>query len=113
MKLLNNIKALAVPSKYTLNALGTCSKLCIAVCLIWIIQDVILVILDHRQFAFSDICTNPRITATGGRYAHEHCEHHKTNSNFILIKTWISAIYEVHYGKITTIGLALLIINPF
>jgi len=79
----------------------------VAVVMLWAIQDIVLIMMDHHTFANSIICTNPTITAAGGRYASQHCSDHNDLSNYLLVRAWMAAIYEANSGKLALAGLAI------
>ena len=81
-----------------------------AVVAAWIVQDVVLMMLDHRQYAQSVICADPAVTATGGKWAHRHCAEHAQLGSPWLIRAWLAAFYEAHAALLAATGAALVLI---
>lgn len=82
----------------------------VAVVATWIVQDVVLMMMDHRQYAQSVICADPAITAAGGKWAHHHCAEHAQLGSPWLIRAWLAAFYEAHAALLAATGAAFVLL---
>lgn len=82
----------------------------VTVVALWIVQDVVLMMMDHHQYAQSVICVDPAITASGGKWAHRHCAEHAQLGSPWLVRAWLAAFYEAHAALLAATGAAFVLI---
>ena len=73
-----------------------------------LIQDIIVIILEHGQFATSVVCTDPKFQKQAGPFLTLHCLEHKALGDFTKLSTWLSAATGIHWQRLVAVAAALL-----
>lgn len=74
-----------------------------------LVQDIVIVIFEHRQFASSIVCSDPSLHSLAGRYLSVHCIEHSALGDWRRLSSWLAAVSDIPWQRLVAVGGALIL----
>ena len=65
-----------------------------------LIQDIVIILSEHHQFAASVVCSDPKLKDFAGRYLTVHCIEHAALGDWTRLSSWVSATTDISWQRL-------------